>query len=91
MVMLSGLIFAPPVAQRRVAALTLFMSLVVVNLAPANPYFVATLQTWVQGKFLNFNGAAQCGQETVGTSGSSKTKTARLRAAVAGMARQRAG
>jgi len=60
MVMLSGLIFAPPVAQRRVAALTLFMSLVVVNLAPANPYFVATLQTWVQGKFLNFNGAAQC-------------------------------
>ena len=59
MVMLSGLVFAPAVAQRRVAVMTLCMSLVVVNLAPANPYFVATLQTWVQGKFLNFNGAAQ--------------------------------
>ena len=31
----------------------------IVNTTPANPYFVATLQTWVQGKFLNFNGAAQ--------------------------------
>lgn len=58
-VMLSGLIFAPPVAQRRVAALTLMISLFVANAVPANPYFVATLQTWVQGKFLNFNGAAQ--------------------------------
>jgi VanZ family protein len=58
-VMLSGLIFAPPIAQRRVAALTLLTSLIVVNIAPANPYFVATLQAWVQGKFLNFNGAAQ--------------------------------
>lgn len=58
-VMVSGLIFAPPVAQRRVAALTLMMSLLVINAVPANPYFVATLQAWVQGKFLNFNGAAQ--------------------------------
>ncbi len=57
--MVSGLIFAPPVAQRRVAALTLMVSLFVINAVPANPYFVATLQTWVQGKFLNFNGAAQ--------------------------------
>jgi hypothetical protein len=30
-----------------------------VNTIPANPYFVSTLQGWVQGKFLNFNGAAQ--------------------------------
>ena len=59
MVMLSGLIYAPPVAQRRVAALSLIISLLVVNAIPANPYFVSTLQTWVQGKFLNFNGAAQ--------------------------------
>jgi VanZ family protein len=58
-VMLIGLIFAPQVAQRRVAALTLLMSLVAVNIAPANPYFVSTLQAWLQGKFLNFNGAAQ--------------------------------
>jgi VanZ family protein len=59
LVMLSGLIYAPPVAQRRVAAFSLLLSLSVVNLVPANPYFLATLQTWVQGKFLNFNGAAQ--------------------------------
>lgn len=59
MVMLSGLIFAPPAAQRRVAALTLVMSLAVVNAVPANPYFAATLQAWAQGKFINFNGAAQ--------------------------------
>lgn len=57
--MLSGLMFAPPPAQRRVAGLALITALVAVNLVPANPYFVATLQTWSQGKFLNFNGAAQ--------------------------------
>jgi VanZ family protein len=57
--MVFGLAFAPPVAQRRIAALMLIISLLVVNVVPANPYFVATLQTWVQGKFLNFNGAAQ--------------------------------
>jgi VanZ family protein len=58
-IMLAGLAFAPPVAQRRVAALALITTLVIVNAVPVNPYFVATLQTWVQGKFLNFNGAAQ--------------------------------
>ncbi|NRR34288.1 VanZ family protein [Oxalobacteraceae bacterium] len=58
-IMLAGLAFAPHVAQRRLAALTLILSLLIVNTTPANPYFVATLQTWVQGKFLNFNGAAQ--------------------------------
>lgn len=58
-IMLSGLAMAPPVAQRRVAVLALVVSLLVVNVAPANPYFVSTLQAWVQGKFLNFNGAAQ--------------------------------
>lgn len=58
-IMLSGLAFAPHVAQRRLAALSLLLSLLIVNTTPANPYFVATLQSWVQGKFLNFNGAAQ--------------------------------
>jgi VanZ family protein len=58
-IMLTGLALAPPVAQRRVAALALITSLAAVNAVPANPYFVATLQAWVQGKFLNFNGAAQ--------------------------------
>jgi VanZ family protein len=58
-IMLAGLAFAPHVAQRRLAIATLLLSLIIVNTTPANPYFVATLQTWVQGKFLNFNGAAQ--------------------------------
>jgi VanZ family protein len=58
-VMLFGLSFAPLVAQRRIAVLMLALSLIVVNLMPSNPYFLATLQSWVQGKFLNFNGAAR--------------------------------
>src|SRR5450830_1003776 len=57
--MLAGLAMAPPTAQRRIAALALIVSLLVTNAVPANPYFVSTLQTWVQGKFLNFDGAAQ--------------------------------
>jgi VanZ family protein len=57
--MLAGLSFAPPTAQRRIAALALIFSLLATNAVPANPYFVSTLQTWVQGKFLNFDGAAQ--------------------------------
>jgi VanZ family protein len=59
LIMLSGLAFAPQVAQRRLAVVTLVLSLIVVNTTPVNPYFVSTLQGWVQGKFLNFNGAAQ--------------------------------
>lgn len=58
MIMLSGLVFAPQVAQRRLAVVTLILALVVVNTIPVNPYFSSTLQGWVQGKFLNFNGAA---------------------------------
>lgn len=57
--MLSGLAFARPVVQRRLAVFSLLTSIVVVNLVPANPYFIATLQAWLQGKFLNFNGMAQ--------------------------------
>lgn len=59
LIMLAGLVFAPQVAQRRLAVVTLVLSLIVVNTVPVNPYFVSTLQGWVQGKFLNFNGAAQ--------------------------------
>lgn len=58
-VMLGGLSFAPAVAQRRVAIFALSTSLLLLNILPSNPYFMATLQEWVQGKFLNFNGAAQ--------------------------------
>lgn len=56
--MVGGLAYAPPAAQRRLAAACLIVGLVAINLVPANPYFVATLQAWIQGKFLNFNGAA---------------------------------
>lgn len=59
LLMLGGLSFAPRVAQRRVAMLSLLISLLLLNVAPANPYFLSTLQYWAQGKFLNFNGAAQ--------------------------------
>lgn len=58
-VMLTGLVFGPRVAQRRVAILMLTICLLALNTAPANPYFVATMQSLSQGKFLNFNGAAQ--------------------------------
>jgi len=57
--MLSGLAFAPQVVQRRLAAVSLMLSFIALNFAPANPYFVDTMQTWTQGKFLNFNGAAR--------------------------------
>lgn len=46
-----------PTTQRRFAIFMLAISLLIVNAAPINPYFSAILQTWVQGKFLNFNGA----------------------------------
>ena len=58
-VMLTGLVAARRVAQRRVAVLMLTICLLALNAAPANPYFIATMQGWTQGKFLNFNGAAQ--------------------------------
>lgn len=58
LVMLGGLSFAPATAQRRAAIFSLGVSLFLINIAPANPYFLSTLQEWVQGKFLNFNGAA---------------------------------
>lgn len=58
-IMLAGLMFAPHAAQRRLAVTTLLLAMVIINTTPDNPYFVATLQGWVQGKFLNFNGAAQ--------------------------------
>lgn len=56
--MVGGLSYAPPAVQRRLAALCLVLGFIAINMVPANPYFVATLQAWTQGKFLNFNGAA---------------------------------
>src|SRR5450830_1585812 len=59
MIMLYGFSFAPVHVQKRLAMMLLLIYLVVVNLLPDNPYFEVTMQAWVQGKFLNFNGAAQ--------------------------------
>ena len=56
---LYGFSFAPNHAQRRLAILLLLISLILVNLIPSNPYFLNTLQNMVQGKMLNFYGAAQ--------------------------------
>lgn len=58
-IMLYGFSFSPTHVQRRLAMLMLALSLLFVNLVPSNPYFLMTLQSWVQGKFLNFYGAAQ--------------------------------
>lgn len=57
--MIYGLMRTPPRVQRRLALLMLGLSLLVINVVPANPYFTDTMTSWVQGKFLNFNGAAQ--------------------------------
>ncbi len=50
---------AAPAVQRRIAIVMLLISFIAVNLMIPNPYFVVTLQRWVQGKFLSFNGATQ--------------------------------
>ncbi len=46
----------PRALQLVLAAVLLMAATVLVNLAPANPYFAATLKVWQQGHFLNFNG-----------------------------------
>lgn len=56
---LVGLSFAPQAIKKRMAIVALILGLLVVNFIPDNPYFIETLQTWSQGNFLNFNGAAQ--------------------------------
>lgn len=56
---LIGLSFAPQAIKKKMAIVSLLLGLIVVNFIPDNPYFIETLQTWTQGNFLNFNGAAQ--------------------------------
>ena len=46
----------PRAARLALAAVLLMAATVLVNLAPPNPYFAATLKVWEQGHFLNFNG-----------------------------------
>ncbi len=57
--MLYGLALTSAKIQRHLALLMLTVSLFVINFVPGNPYFADTMSTWVQGKFLNFDGAAQ--------------------------------
>ena len=51
----AGVSFAPRQVQRVCALLALVVSVVVVNLMPENPYFVAWLGEWRQGVWSNFN------------------------------------
>ncbi len=46
----------PRTLRLALAAVLLMAATVLVNLAPANPYFASTLAVWSQGHFLNFNG-----------------------------------
>jgi hypothetical protein len=50
------------IPRRAAAALTLLglaVQLVLLNQAPADPYFAQTLQTWEQGRFIRFHGVVQ--------------------------------
>lgn len=49
-------LWLPRAARLAFAAVLLMAATVLVNLAPPNPYFAATLKVWEQGHFLNFNG-----------------------------------
>ena len=49
-------LWLPHIARLALAAVLLMVATVLVNLAPPNPYFAATLKVWEQGHFLNFNG-----------------------------------
>ncbi len=57
--LLAALSFSPHQVQRWLAVLALMINLFVVNVIPDNPYYMATLQTWNLGKFLNFYGVSQ--------------------------------
>lgn len=46
----------PRTARLALAAVLILAATVLVNLAPPNPYFAASLKLWRQGHFLNFNG-----------------------------------
>jgi hypothetical protein len=49
-------LWLPRTPRLALAAMLLMAATVLVNLAPPNPYFAATLKVWEQGHFLNFNG-----------------------------------
>ncbi len=51
-----GAVALPRAAQLAIAAVLIMAATVLVNLAPPNPYLIASLKVWQQGHFLNFNG-----------------------------------
>lgn len=53
------LVLLPRRACVAVLLLALVLQLFILNLAPANPYFAQTLQTWEQGRFIRFHGLVQ--------------------------------
>jgi VanZ family protein len=59
----AGLALLLLLLPRRVCVAVLLLALVLqlfmLNLAPANPYFAQTLQTWEQGRFIRFHGLVQ--------------------------------
>jgi VanZ family protein len=46
----------PRAGRLALSALALMAATVLVNIAPENPYLIASLAVWRQGNFLNFNG-----------------------------------
>jgi hypothetical protein len=49
----------PRTAGLALAAVLTMAATVMVNLAPPNPYFTATVRLWHQGQFLNINGVTR--------------------------------
>lgn len=54
--LLFGAALLPRILRLGLAAVLLMGATVLVNMAPANPYFASILSVWGQGNFLNFNG-----------------------------------
>ena len=52
-------VWLPVWACAFLAAASLCLALLLLNLSPAGPYLTQTLQTWEQGRFIRFHGLAQ--------------------------------
>lgn len=59
LILACGMAFLPRRVNAAVVLLALGVYLSVLNQAPASPYFVQTLHSWEQGRFIRFNGLAQ--------------------------------
>ncbi len=54
--LLGAALALPAALQQALAALALLCGVVLINLAPENPYLADTVRAWRAGHFLNFNG-----------------------------------